>query len=574
MSLDKTFKLGITMAGAVSAGAYTAGVIDYLLEALDKWNKAKAIGDPTIPMHNVILEVLGGASAGGMTAAVTCLGLLKGIKSYGDGGREDNALYDLWVNMVDSSNNFTIDQMLNTSDVEGTEELHSFLNSDVIDEVGKKAINIDATNTDNFPPYISSDLDLIMTISNLRGIPLKIIFDNNIAPTTIVKHDGQIHYKFKKNTAQDSMLPYKVFDFSEKDFEELKERAIATGAFPFGFKPIKLKMLNTYIRTYFESKYKDELKQNSLSYDESLFKKEGVYDFVAVDGGMLNNEPLALTYNALQESGIKENEKDHAIIMIDPFPSNVKLNSEYECKTDVISIAKDIVKSLMNQAKYRQEDLFKAISDDELTRFFIAPRRHGRDEGEALACGSFGGFSGFFKKDFRAHDFQMGRKNCSDFLRYHFALPESDNNEIHKDWTDDMRKRFRFYKTMKLNKATNQWERGQLYLPIIPDVAVTKAEGTPPLYQKHLNEANQQVVRNVGDSLHYFDFPSISETQVRNYEEKINSRVKACIKKLLSETKLSRITRWYGSGLASKKITKTILNHIITEGKSYGIVKK
>ncbi len=38
---QKTFHLAITMAGAISAGAYTAGVMDYLLEALDNWAEMK-----------------------------------------------------------------------------------------------------------------------------------------------------------------------------------------------------------------------------------------------------------------------------------------------------------------------------------------------------------------------------------------------------------------------------------------------------------------------------------------------------------------------------------------------------
>ena len=36
-----TFHLGIAMAGAVSAGAYTAGVLDYLFETLERWEKEK-----------------------------------------------------------------------------------------------------------------------------------------------------------------------------------------------------------------------------------------------------------------------------------------------------------------------------------------------------------------------------------------------------------------------------------------------------------------------------------------------------------------------------------------------------
>ena len=36
MSHQATIRLGLCLAGAVSAGAYTAGVIDYLLETLER----------------------------------------------------------------------------------------------------------------------------------------------------------------------------------------------------------------------------------------------------------------------------------------------------------------------------------------------------------------------------------------------------------------------------------------------------------------------------------------------------------------------------------------------------------
>ena len=32
-----TFRIGINMAGAISAGAYTAGALDFLIQALDEW---------------------------------------------------------------------------------------------------------------------------------------------------------------------------------------------------------------------------------------------------------------------------------------------------------------------------------------------------------------------------------------------------------------------------------------------------------------------------------------------------------------------------------------------------------
>ena len=65
MSKSPVFYVGLCLAGAVSAGAYTAGVIDYLLEALDNWESKR--GQEGIPDHRVKIPVIGGASAGGMT---------------------------------------------------------------------------------------------------------------------------------------------------------------------------------------------------------------------------------------------------------------------------------------------------------------------------------------------------------------------------------------------------------------------------------------------------------------------------------------------------------------------------
>src|SRR5690349_1151112 len=75
---DTPFEIGLVMAGAISAGAYTAGVIDFLIEALDEWEAAKRHArenpdDPKsreCPMHEVKIKVMAGASAGGMTAAI------------------------------------------------------------------------------------------------------------------------------------------------------------------------------------------------------------------------------------------------------------------------------------------------------------------------------------------------------------------------------------------------------------------------------------------------------------------------------------------------------------------------
>src|SRR3954454_917555 len=64
------FEIGLVMAGAVSASTYTAGVLDFLIQALDQWHEGKRGNDPHCPRHDVSLKVLAGDSAGGMSVAI------------------------------------------------------------------------------------------------------------------------------------------------------------------------------------------------------------------------------------------------------------------------------------------------------------------------------------------------------------------------------------------------------------------------------------------------------------------------------------------------------------------------
>src|SRR5579859_7573639 len=72
MEPNKPYRIGLAMAGAVSAGAYTAGALDFLIEALDAWEAAKARGE-RVPAHQVSLEAASGASAGAMCAALLAI---------------------------------------------------------------------------------------------------------------------------------------------------------------------------------------------------------------------------------------------------------------------------------------------------------------------------------------------------------------------------------------------------------------------------------------------------------------------------------------------------------------------
>src|SRR4051812_7459719 len=76
------FQIGLALAGAISAGAYSAGVFDFLVQALDAWEKARV--DPAtaniIPNHRVGLKVIVGASAGAITGALGAVSLAGGLR--------------------------------------------------------------------------------------------------------------------------------------------------------------------------------------------------------------------------------------------------------------------------------------------------------------------------------------------------------------------------------------------------------------------------------------------------------------------------------------------------------------
>jgi len=108
------FRFAINMAGAISAGAYTAGVLDFLMEALEQWQLAKdsfrqqlAGQLPTVqnvvPLHDVCVDAFTGASAGSMCAAIWAAmvqGPSQHVKSgdeprgYTQGSNLPNTFYD------------------------------------------------------------------------------------------------------------------------------------------------------------------------------------------------------------------------------------------------------------------------------------------------------------------------------------------------------------------------------------------------------------------------------------------------------------------------------------------------
>jgi len=87
-------KLAITIAGAVSLASYEAGVLYEVLDAIAQHNAPMGSDDP----DRIVIDVLTGASAGGMTAIILSQKLLYGADEFR--GPYDNPLYNNWVKRI------------------------------------------------------------------------------------------------------------------------------------------------------------------------------------------------------------------------------------------------------------------------------------------------------------------------------------------------------------------------------------------------------------------------------------------------------------------------------------------
>ena len=65
----KSYEFALVLGGTVSAGAYTAGVLDYICEALDLWTRAK-LANQDVPKHNAVLSTVVGSSGGAINGAI------------------------------------------------------------------------------------------------------------------------------------------------------------------------------------------------------------------------------------------------------------------------------------------------------------------------------------------------------------------------------------------------------------------------------------------------------------------------------------------------------------------------
>jgi predicted acylesterase/phospholipase RssA len=433
-----TFHLGINMAGAVSAGAYTAGVLDFLMEALEEWYAAKAALNAAVPAHNLSIDVFSGASAGGMCAAISSVMVSSAfdhIRNPADPTLTNttNKFYESWVNKID------IEPLLSLSDIEPGSPIRSLLDSDIIDQIADYAIQ---PPVPVHRPYISASLTLFLSLTNIRGVNFSLTGDAaGSAEQQIAYYADRLQFETVQGSGAPlsplaKPLPIGATTQNPGAWPLLKEAAKATGAFPLFLAP---RQIARDAADYLQSPWRPI---SSPSVEVPPFwplTEKDTFTTLNVDGGLTNNDPFQLAHDflaihnplAVLDPGTGElaNPRDSttancAVLTVAPFPSTSAYNPTYDFAKEgsILGVLPNLFNVLIAQSRFFGESLGAALSGASCSRFVLAPTDAANPVSNALQCGLLGAFGGFFERGFRAHDYQLGRRNCQKLLRDHFRL--------------------------------------------------------------------------------------------------------------------------------------------------------
>jgi hypothetical protein len=544
-----TFEFALVLGGTVSAGAFTAGAVDFLVEALDCWTSLRDKGDASAPRHKVLLKVITGTSGGGVNAAIAARALAYDfphvVRSTPHPERDTgNPFYETWIKHL------TLSGFLGTSDIDrGT--LVSLLDGKPIDD-GAAYLTEFAVSDPIERRYLGDPLRVILTLTNLRGVPYKTAFSDGPLAETFVDHADYARFAvvYPKRTLSKPRPDELVIGFDNArlpqaiDWQTFSLFARATSAFPLGFPFRQLSRPMEHYRyrvavlppgsagepARVVGRLPDwaELSEGSSDLPSD-------YHFLAVDGGATDNEPIELGRTALA-GVLGRNPRDpkkanRAVVLIDPFAGKTDLGPAGP--TPLPDLIGAILSTFMEQTRYDSEDLLLAADPNVFSRFMITPKRDGHVGGDAIASDGLGAFLGFACSAFMRHDYLLGRANCQEFLRSSFLLHE-DNPVFENAWTADQK------------QALGQDVKGDRYLPIIPLLGNAAVPETRDPWPRHLLD------------------PSI-------YRDAIEKRFKAIVEFEGSGGIVSGTASWLVAHLGEREVADLVINAMTKALKDSGL---
>jgi hypothetical protein len=322
-------RLAITISGAVSLGSYEAGVLYEITRAIGQHNahpQTVANGD------SIHIDVLTGASAGGMTATIAAQKLMF---SAGDlSGVYTNAFYRPWVADIG---------------IEGLLAMHgdddpnkSVLSSETVIDISKRYLTERYQSHADPPrerhPAAADRIWLGLALSNLNGVD----YGLSLRPAgkfIYTRHEDQL------TTWLDAANPQDDDTFSLWD--PLRNAAVSCGAFAFAFRVIDV------IRH--ASEYADPDLESHIAPTQT---------FSYTDGGTFQNEPLGLAKDLVDKLDNHLDVENRFYLYVAPGAKTSTANSEFNAqKADYRETALRLVASIFDQARFHDWIMAEKVND-------------------------------------------------------------------------------------------------------------------------------------------------------------------------------------------------------------------
>lgn len=494
MASSRTFDIGIALAGGSTRGSYSAGAMDFLLQALHEWEterkKDPADRQQTLPPWNIRLKTLAGTSAGGITAAVVAGSLCTPFEPLSNSMHvarslpNNNNLYKIWVEQASIENLFSCDDINISEARKNTNEqitIKSILSSTFQDNQSGNALYAQHTNGER--PSWAEELEIYFTTSNLRGVPYSIdkfaSADRELHEFRMTRHRDWIGFT-TSNSGPKGL--YSLDLHSSRDigsWKHMKTAAQATAALPLFF-PTRTISIPTEL-------YEHRIQGERPDWPENM---PNTYHYDAVDGGVFLNEPLQLVRSSMeygrQEKVICEDASctRGAMILLHPSPKRDTYKADFEVPDywNMFSSVQRLFGALMDDANFQEDELKEMTDTENASRFMLTPVRDGKRAGEdVLGTDAMNGFGGIIDKEVRLHDYQLGRKNCQDFLQNLFVMPieAARKNKIFGE---------------EANAFAVATEDSRQVVPIIPLVGTAKDPCPHPKWPKFNDRKKAQIL--------------------------------------------------------------------------------
>lgn len=323
-------RLAITIAGAVSLGSYEAGVLYEVLDAIHQHNIVPGTPD----REKIEIDVITGASAGGMTAAIVAQKMLYDADEFR--GPYDNPLYNVWVKQINLAD------LLNTVDDESPESesaLRSIFSSDMVERIAAETL-LARYESGPLPAPIThmaaaKSISLGMTLTNMNGVDYG--------------YDMQPSGKFIFTRHEDQLTRVLSVDGTDNKevWDEIRNAAVASGAYPLAFRTKEL-----------DRKRADYTKSNLEPWTDDPSR------FTYTDGGVLQNEPLGMAKRLVNAIDGHWYNDSRFYLFVSPHGKNSSADSSFrEVNADYFHMMKRLAKVLLGQSEF--QDWVTAVAMNE-----------------------------------------------------------------------------------------------------------------------------------------------------------------------------------------------------------------